>query len=101
MKVIDPNNTTHTLILIPRYYPTNSLFLDITEEQTDVTERITNTYSITDGKLSIVFDYDFTDKYKYSFKISEDTEIVYRGKLVITQQDPQEYKLTTGLYYYE
>ena len=101
MKVIDPNNTSHTLVLIPRYYPTNSLTLEITEEASGVSESIANTYSITDGELSIEFTYDFTGKDKYSLKLNENTEVVYRGKLIVTDQQAQDYKLTNGLYYYE
>ena len=101
MKVIDPNNTSHTLVLIPRYYPTNSLTLEITEEASGVSESIANTYSITDGELSIEFTYDFTGKDKYSLKLNENTEVVYRGKLIVTDKQAQDYKLTNGLYYYE
>ena len=101
MKVVDSLNTTHTIVLIPRYYPTGALTLELTEEATQTLETIVNTYSITDGNLSIVFDYDFTDKDRFMMTIKESAEIVYRGKLMVTSQTPQDYKLTNSLYVYE
>jgi hypothetical protein len=102
MKVIDFSNTTHTLVLIPRYYPTGAITLELTEEATQTLEVVANTYSTTDGNLSIVFDYDFTGKDKFAMTLKETNEIVYRGKLVVTDQEPQDYKQTNTLYtYYE
>ena len=102
MKVIDYTNTTHTLVLIPRYYPTGDIILELTEDATQTLEIVANTYSTTDGNLSVVFDYDFTDKDKYTITLKELTEIVYRGKLIVTDQEPQDYKQTNTLYtYYE
>lgn len=102
MKVIDFSNTTHTLVLIPRYYPTGLLTLELTEEVTQTSETISNSYNILDGNLSIVFDYDFVGTDKFQMTIKEANEVVYRGKLIVTDQEPQDYKQTNTLYtYYE
>ena len=34
-------------------------------------------------------------------KLIEDGEVVYRDKLFITSQEPQDFKATKDLYYYE
>ena len=38
---------------------------------------------------------------KYQLKIDDTNGIIYRGKLIATDQDPQEFKQTNDLYYYE
>ena len=101
MKVVSPLNASHTIILIPRFYPTSTIVLELTEEASNITNTIANSYATTDGLVSINFNYDFTDKDKYSIKVKEGVNVVYRGKLIVTSQVEQEYKQTTGLYYYE
>ena len=101
MKVVDPLVTNHTIVLLPRYYPTETLTLELTEEATGTTTTVANTFSVTDGLFSLSFTYDFTDKDKYTLKLLEAAEVVYRGKLIVTSQTAQEYSQTNGLYYYE
>ncbi len=98
--VINPNNTTHTLNIVPRFYPDNDITVYLYNEASKVTETPVNTYNITNGKLNITFDFTFVDKDRHQIKIGEGERIVYRGKLVTTTQDPQDYKLTGGLYFY-
>lgn len=99
MNVVNPNDAEHTLKLIPRYYPTEAITMSLFNEATQVSEAIDNTYTITDGNLFLTFEYTFTENQKFQIKL-DDTEIVYRGKLFSTSQDPQEYKLTNNVYYY-
>ena len=101
MKVVDPNNTTHTINLIPRIYSVSSIDLSLYNEATQVTTSVTDAYSVTDGVATIIFDFTFEDNDKYQFKLVDGSEVVYRGKLIATAQDPQDYKLTDGLYSYE
>lgn len=98
--VINPNNTTHTLNVLPRYYPDNDLTIYLFNESSRITDTVVNTYSISNGKLKIKFDFTFNNKEKYQLKVSEGDKIVYRGKIIITTQDPQDFKLTNDLYYY-
>ena len=101
MKVVDPNNTTHTIKLIPRFYGVTSIDLSLYNESEKVTTTVTDVYSVTSGVASIVFDFTFLEDDKYQFKLVDGTEVVYRGKLIATSQEPQEYKLDNRLYSYE
>jgi len=100
MKVLNPNNATHSISLVPRYYPDDVVVFTIYNEATKVNTVIPNTYVIDNGLFTINFDYTFTNKDKFQFKI-EDTDIIFRGKLLITDQQTQEYRLTNDIYYYE
>ena len=100
MKVLNPNDTSHTISLIPRYYPDSTVVFTIYNESSKLETIIPNTYTIENGLFTLIFDYTFTDKDKFDIKIEENS-IVYRGKLLITDQGTQEYKLTNDLYYYE
>lgn len=100
MNVVNPNDTEHTIKLIPRYYPTEGITLSLFNEATQISENVDNTFTVTDGNLFLTFEYTFTENQKFQIKLNEDDEIVYRGKLFSTTQDPQEYKLTNNVYYY-
>ena len=67
-------------------------------ESTDVE----NTFVIGNGKLSVTFDYDFRVEGRYEITISneDDTEVAYRGIILATSQETQEYKLTNDKFYY-
>jgi len=100
MKIVLPSDTTHSIDLIPRFYPTSivlNLYNETTRESTDVA----STFSVVDGIMNVSFDFTFTENQKYQIKIKESDEVVYRGKLIATSQAPQDYKLTEGLYRYE
>ena len=99
--VIDPTNSIHTLNVIPRYYPSNDLVVSLYNEASKETTTPSNTYNITDGKLNITFTFTFVDKDRHQVKIEDGTKVVFRGKLLTTTQDPQDFKLTEGLYFYE
>ena len=101
MIVIDPNETTHTIELVPRYYPSLSMTLDLYNESSKVTSTPANTYFVDSGILKVTFDYTFLDKQKYQVKLGESNSIVFRGKITVTAQNTQEYKLTDGVYEYE
>ena len=98
--VINPNNSTHTLNEVPRYYPSTELVVTLYNEATKETATPTATYNITNGKLNITFTYTFVNKDRHQIKVTEGSNVVYRGKLITTTQDPQEYKQTEGLYTY-
>ena len=101
MKVVNPNDGSHTIQLIPRIYPFNSLVLELKDEQTKIAVIVTNTYIVSDGVMTINFDFDFTNKEKFEIKITENDNVVYRGKIIATTQDSQDFKLTKDLYFYE
>ena len=100
MTVIDPNNATHTLNVVPRFYPCNDLVVQLYNESDKVVTTPSNTYNITNGKLNITFTFTFVEKDKHQIKITTGTKVVYRGKTITTTQEPQEFKQTDGLYFY-
>ena len=99
--VIDPTDSTHTLNVVPRFYPTNEIVVYLYNEASKVEATPTNTYNITNGKLNITFAFTFVDKDRHQLKVTENDVIVYRGKLLSTTQEPQDYKQTDSLYFYE
>ena len=98
--VIDPSNSTHTLSVVPRFYPTTSLVVALYNEATNVTATPSATYVITNGKLDITFTFTFAENDRHQLKVTEGTQVVYRGKTLTTSQEPQDFKLTNGLYTY-
>ena len=98
MKVLNTTDSTHTIKLVPRFYASDSVVLELKNEYSRETETVANTYSVSNGVVSIVFDYTFTDKQRFQFKLTKDSNVVYRGKISITDQDPQDFKLTKDLY---
>lgn len=101
MNTVLPIDTTHTIKILPRFYPIDVISLSLFNEGTQVTEVIAATYTISNGIMSVTFDFDFLENAKYQIKISENANIAYRGKLIASSQVPQEYKSANGLYYYE
>ncbi len=101
MKVVDPADTTHAVTLIPRFYPDTAITLELKNETTDEVTTVANTYAISNGFFTITFDYTFVNKDRYQVKLLEGTDVAYRGKIIATDQEPQDYKQTDGLYIYE
>ena len=101
MKIVLPTDTNHNIDFIPRFYPTGAIDLYLTNVSTKVEVLVASTYIIQNGFVFLNFDKTFSDGQKYRIKITEGSNIVFRGKLLVTTQDTQEYKLTKGKYYYE
>lgn len=101
MKVINPNNTNHSITVIPRFDNYGVLTLNLYNEATADSTDVVITSVDNDGYLELDFTYDFTENDKYQIKlIDSNNEIVYRGKLLATTQETQEYQLTKDLFYY-
>ena len=101
MKTVDPSLTTHDITFIPRFYPDNTIVVELKNEVDSVKSTPTNTYLVKDGKITVQFDYAFVENDKFQIKVSEGTDVVYRGKIFATSQVTQDFKLTNGLYEYE
>lgn len=95
MKVVNPANANHTIIIIPRYYSYGSIVVSFNNET------ITSTYNLEDGLLSVNFNYDFVEGDKFKIKIKDSGEVLYNGMIFATSQDPQTFKASNELYYYE
>lgn len=108
MKVISPDDTTHIIKLIPRFYDIGvNLTMNILDESGRINQDVNiTTFTIVDRYVNITFtdvefdDLDFYENGKYQLKITDvdSSEILYRGKMIATTQTPQDYKLTNGLY---
>jgi len=100
MIVLNPNDTSHSFDIIPRYYPTDYINVFLYNEETKFT-LVVNTYSILNGIMTITFNYTFIEGAKYQIKIEDVNGVVYRDKMFITSQNTQEFKATKDHYYYE
>jgi hypothetical protein len=101
MIVVQPTILEHQIKVIPRLYPTEALTLSLYNEATKVTETLENIYLVQDGYLYIDFEKVFNESDKYKITIKEVNEVIYRGKIKATSQEPQEYQQTKDKYYYE
>ena len=100
MNVVNPNNTTHTLTLIPRYYVSGTVDLFLYNGSTTEETTVSNLYLIEDGYLTITFDFTFLDRDKYQYKLASDSEIVYRGLIFATSEDTENYLTDNNTYTY-
>ena len=74
----------------------------ITDGFKDVSNSLDNTFDVLNGKLVITFDYDFRSESRYDIAVTytNTLEVIYRGAIVATTQETQEYKLTKDKFYY-
>lgn len=100
MKVLDPDNTTHNITFTPRFDPTGAFVLTLEKEGYDDAETVSNSYTQSNGYVTVTFDYEVVNNERYSIKITEDGDVIYRGKITVTNQETQEYSLTTNLVTY-
>lgn len=96
MKVVLPSDTSHSITFIPRYYPTGAISLTLINEVTKVETVVPNANSTLDGITTIDFDFTFKERDKYNMKVTEGTNIVYRGDIFATEQTPQDFDITKG-----
>ncbi len=109
MKIINPNDSTHTIKLITRDSDISTpLDFELYDEGKRITESISSAnFSVIDGYLIWEFDtvdfsnITFLENSTYQLKVSDGTDVVYRGKILATTQTTQDFKLTDGLYSYE
>jgi hypothetical protein len=99
--VVNPNLTTHTIKLVPRFSTSSVLTLTVVDSTLGTSTDLATTYTIGgDYKLALTFDYTFIDETSYQLRLTDNTtsEIVYRGLVLATLQDAQDYKLTDNIY---
>lgn len=103
MKVVDFNNTTHEFFLIHRFditdFEDNTILLtnESTKESTTIGFSL---FELTDGKCRVAFNFTFLENDRFSFKVLDKFDnIIYRGKIIATGQNPQNYKQTNNEYY--
>ena len=93
MNVVNPSDENHLIVIIPRYYPTGDLSLELCNESKSAIFDVDATYQILDGEMIISFDFTFIEADKFQLKIYQNDEVVYRGKLFATSQTPQDYQI--------
>ena len=130
--VVNPNDTTHTVSVIPRFYVdtvTQEIqdFLDrvsadsgiveddgcikgsiqedflsviVTDSFKNESTSLENAFEIDNGMLAVTFDYTFTSERSYNITINyvNTSEVIYRGLILATIQDTQDYSLTQSEY---
>jgi len=105
LKVVNPTDVTHSITLIPRFDNFGLLTLELFNEVTKDKTIVSNIQQLVDGNLIITYDFVFADKDRFQIKITEGPDpdkdpVVYRGKLLATEQNPQDFKLDEGLYFF-
>lgn len=101
MKVLDPDDTTHSVSFIPRFTPSGAITLEISKEGYQNIETVANSYSITNGIVTIQFDYTVIEGERYAMKLTNASSVVYRGKIMVTGQSSQEYSTSLDYFVYE
>ena len=101
--IINPNNTQHTIVFVPRFDPPTEFNYELVDTATDyVEEDGVDDYEITTrGRVSFTLSADVTSETRYQLTITTlGGEIMYRGLVIATAQDTQEYQLTNDKYYF-
>ncbi len=100
MKVLLPSVTNHSIKLIPRFIPSGNLSLIVVKEGVNTSQTITPTYSITSGVMTLNFNLVGIEGDRFAIKILKENDLVYRGNLFFTSQEPQDFNLTKDTYIY-
>ncbi|MEL1243526.1 hypothetical protein AAEO56_04570 [Flavobacterium sp. DGU11] len=100
MNILNPNNTTHTLKIIPRFYPLGDVVLELAGEEREPGSTITIVPTISNGYMFLQFEKAFKNTSNWQVKVTEENEILYRGKIFVTSQaaDTQNYKTTKDIF---
>lgn len=99
MKILSPLSENHTITLEPRYFPDDELNCVIVNEYTSEEIEQVPTYIISRGVLFLTFELNGSEFDKFTLKLTENDNVVYRCKLFFTSQNKEEYKVTTDKYY--
>ena len=101
MKHVLPGEITHTIKFVPRYYTTDTVTLELINVTTK--EKYTEQCAMenNDGIMSIVFNYDFVERDRYTIKVLEAGNILYRGNIFATEQEAQDFTITDNYIEYE
>ena len=96
---VNTNDTTHEIKVTPRFFPCTSIDIHIKDSYKGTDTVIECEYREHNNLLYLTFDYDFTDESNYQVKVLDtDLEIIFRGEVLSTTQDTQEYSSTSNRY---
>lgn len=96
MIVIDQNDTTHNISLIPRTAITDPSFkLFVKNELTKVSNNFTiSLYTYSNGFITFSFDLTVQEDERYSIKLEDSlANVLYRGKIYVTDQTTQNFDI--------
>lgn len=100
MIVVDSTSENHTSKIYPRFEPSQSVIYEIYNETTREATEIPNTYTFSDGIMSISYTYTFNEGAKFQVKVTQGERVIFRGKLIAISQDTQDYNPIDGIYTY-
>lgn len=100
MTVLNPSDTDHTLKIVPRYYPQGNVTLVLYDEATQKSESVVVAPDELNGYLYVSFTKTFLDNSNYQVCIEQATDVVYRGKIFVTNQagDTQGYQISKDIF---
>ena len=100
--IINPSDTDHTLKVVPRFYPCNHIKVIIKDTTTGIELTEPSKYRKIGNKLSFDFSLTCIEETRYQITLSDNdtNEVIYRGIMIATNQDTQEYQLTKDKFYY-
>jgi hypothetical protein len=101
MKVVNPNDTEHLIVIITRFAIIGTLVLFLYNEETQVIEEVASVSTTENGLTTLTFDYTFKEDQRFQMRVNDDVQIVYRDIIKSTSQNTQDFKSANGLYYYE
>lgn len=97
MTILDPDNSTHSIKLIPRYYNIDNVHtVSLYDEDLRTSSNLTiDTRTLSNGYIVYGFDLTTVEGKEYQIKITDNTtsNIVYRGKIFVTSQTTQDYNI--------
>lgn len=100
MVVVNSTDDTHRPKIVPRFAPSTNVVLELYNETTREVSTPSNLYLYANGIVTFTFNFAFEVNSKYQMKVTEGTNIVFRGKLIAINQDAQNYDPAQGLYTY-
>lgn len=100
MIVLNPDQTSHEIVIIPRFYFQGEVVMELYNEDKSTTLTFELTPTTIYGYVYLMFDQEFENNTNYQIKITLGNSIVYRGKLFVTNQtdDLQDYKITKDVF---
>ena len=93
MIVIDPNDTEHNIVITPRYYNANANTFTITDEDNRAETVLSNVKAISGGQATYTVTLSTSEGKSYSIKVEDGSTVVWRGKMFVTSQTTQNYKI--------
>jgi hypothetical protein len=93
MIVIDPNDASHDLRVIPRVYNNNANTITLYDENRRTTSTPSNVKAISNGYATYTLSLTVVEGDSFSVKIVEGSTVIWRGRIFATDQTTQSYQI--------